>query len=467
MDASFDRVVIGGRVVTADGVQEIEIGVKGGKITAIGSGLEREGAEIVDARGKIVMPGGVDVHVHLNEPGLGHWEGFAAGTASLAAGGTTTYFDMPLNGRPPTVTERNFRLKRELADGNNVVDYGLWGGLMPGYIGSLEELAEVGVVGFKAFMSATGTTEPDDFREVDDESLLLGMREIARLGGILALHAEDEALVSRLAAESQAAGLTGPYDFSASRPIEAEVNAVRKALSYGAETGCRLHFVHMSSAAALGIIQEAKQRGMDVSSEVCAHHLLLTEDDLAAIGPAAKCAPPLRDPGEVERIWGSLVRGEIDMIASDHSPSPLYMKEGVDFFAAWGGISGAQHRMELIIDEAHLRRGIPLHRIAEWLSSNPAQRFGVADRKGRIAVGLDADFVLFAMGEERVIMKNELLYAHPHSPYTGRKVACRVEATYCRGELVYDVARGIVSPGNGVYVSGMSGTAGHGERVAG
>ncbi|MFC5649068.1 allantoinase AllB [Paenibacillus solisilvae] len=453
MNSEFDFIVRNGNLVQQSGVFKLDMGIRDGCITAIEPRLEGGGCPEVDAAGMTVMPGGIDVHVHLNEPGMGHWEGFRTGSASLAAGGTTTYADMPLNGRPPTVTAKTLHHKIELAEGNSAVDYALWGGLMPGYLDRLDELAGAGAIGFKAFMSSPGMTGEDDFREVDDQTLLLGMEAIARLGGILALHAENEEMVSALAEEARQAGRTGAYDYSASRPVEAEVEAVKRALTYAKQTGCRLHFVHMSSVEALAVITAAKRQGMDVTSEVCTHHLILTEDDLAVIGPAAKCAPPLRNQAEIDGLWEALVRGEIDMIASDHSPCPTELKASENFFEAWGGVSGAQHRMELMIDEAYLKRGIPLSKVAELLSGAPADRFGLSERKGRLAAGQDADFVFIDLEHSYRVERAELLYLHPHSPFIGRGIDCKVMATYCRGNLVYAAGSGVPEGREGFFLS--------------
>lgn len=465
MNSEFDFIVRNGSLVLPDGVYKLDMGIREGRIAAIEPLLEG-GCPIVDAASMTVMPGGIDVHVHLNEPGMGHWEGFRTGSAALAAGGTTTYLDMPLNGRPPTVTAKTFFHKIGLADGNSAVDYALWGGLMPGYLDRLDELTEAGAIGFKAFMSSPGMTEEDDFREVDDQTLLRGMEEIARLGGILALHAENETMVAKLAEEAKGAGRTDAYHYSASRPIEAEVEAVSRALSFAKQTGCRLHFVHMSSAEALSIITEAKRQGMDVTSEVCTHHLILTEDDLAAIGPAAKCAPPLRNQTAVEGLWQALIRGEIDIIASDHSPCPTELKASGNFFEAWGGVSGAQHRMELIIDEAYLKRGIPLPKVAGLLCSTPAERFGLSKRKGSLAVGQDADFVLVDLDRSYQVEQAELLYLHPHSPFIGREIGCKVMATYCRGELVYAAGSGVPEQREGAFLKAAVSMTGE-KKVAG
>ncbi|SEN29082.1 allantoinase AllB [Paenibacillus sp. OV219] len=442
--AAYDFILQNTVAVTPEGVVKRDIGVLEGRISAIEAKLQNDSCPVIDAAGLTVMPGGVDVHVHFNEPGMGHWEGFETGSAALAAGGTTTYFDMPLNGRPPTVTASAFEQKLDTALGKSAVDYALWGGLMPGYVDRLGELAESGVIGFKAFMSSPGMPLEDDFRESDEAVLLEGMREVARLGSILALHAEDNELVARLSTIAQAAGYTDAYSYTASRPIAAEVLAVERALSLAEQTGCKLHFVHVSSAVALSKITEARHRGMDVSAEVCTHQLMLTADDLARLGPVAKCAPPLRTGSNMEALWAALIRGEVDMIASDHSPCETLMKEGDDFFAAWGGISGAQHRIELMIDEGHLKRGIPLTLMAELLAGKPAERFGLGGLKGRLEVGMDADFVLIDLKQSYKIETEDLLYLHPHSPFVGREVGCKVMATFCRGQLVYSADQGVL-----------------------
>ncbi|MEC0227292.1 allantoinase AllB [Paenibacillus alba] len=452
MEDLFDLVIRKGTVVLIDDVSQLDIGIRNGKIAALGENLVySEQTPVYDADNLLIVPGVVDAHVHFNEPALGHWEGFATGSASLAAGGCTTYIDMPLNGVPPTVRLGALERKLEAAEGSSTVDYALWGGLVPGNVGNLQELAEAGVIGFKAFMSCPGGEGEDIFAEVDDLTLLEGMKEIARLGLVLALHAESEEIVSKLAVQAQLEGKREPLDFVATRPIAAELEAVSRALYYAEQTGCKLHFVHISSAEAVQVIEEAKARGLDVTVETCPHYLVLTSADLDRLGPVAKCAPPLRTAEDQDRLWEAVIGGKLDMLASDHSPCPSSMKQG-DFFEAWGGISSAQSSLELMLDEGHLRRDVPLPLLARMLSTEPAKRFGLYPRKGEISLGADADLALVDMKLSYSLQASDLLYRHKHSPYVGKTFGCRVKATFLRGAQVYGLHEGVVGETEGAWL---------------
>ncbi|MFD1885867.1 allantoinase AllB [Paenibacillus wenxiniae] len=444
----FDTVIVGGTVVFPEAIQRCDIGIRQDKIVYIGEihphELQRT-EHIIDANELHVMAGMIDAHVHLNEPGLGDWEGFVTGSSALAAGGCTTFLDMPLNGIPPTVTVDALQQKVQAAQDATYIDYACWGGLVPGKLEHLEPLAEAGVCGFKAFMSAPGDPDEEAFRNVDDETLLEGMRRIARTGQVLALHAEYEPIVSQLTAECVAEQRFTPADYTASRPIAAEVAAVKQALHYAQETGCKLHFVHISSAEAVHMIQDARAKGMDVTLETCPHYLALTDGDLEQIGAAAKCAPPLRSAAQQEQLWHCVASGEIDMITSDHSPCPSTLKTGAtNMFEAWGGISGAQHSLELMLEEGYLRRNLPLTLITRLLSLEPARRFGLLPHKGELRVGADADLVLVNLQAGYQIEQDDLYYRHKHSPYIGRELHCRVEQTMSRGRIVYTREHGIV-----------------------
>ncbi|WP_438445213.1 allantoinase AllB [Gorillibacterium sp. sgz5001074] len=457
MGWSLDRIVKNGRVLIADDMMEWDIGIKDGRIARLAPSIPASEAKErpVDAGGCWVLPGVVDAHVHLNEPGMGHWEGFAAGSSALAAGGVTTYIDMPLNGLPPTVDLRALELKLKAAsEAGSAVDYALWGGLVPGNLDRLEELHRAGVAGFKAFLSAPGGEGEEAFREVDDVTLFEGMARIAKLGGVLALHAESESITSRLGSRAVAEGRLSARDFAASRPVLAEVEAVGRALLFAEMTGCAVHFVHISSASAVERIHKAREHGLNVSVETCPHYLALKEEDMEELGPVAKCAPPLRSEREQEKLWDAVRKGRIDLIASDHSPCPTELKtvgEG-GFFGAWGGISGAQSTLELMVTEGTLKRGIPLSRISRMLSYAPARRFGLYPRKGAIAVGADADLVLLDPNRSYTLQPEHLLYRHRHSPYIGYTFGARVTATLCRGVMVYELDRGILAPGKGTWL---------------
>lgn len=453
--ATLDTVIINGMVVLRGEVRQLDIGIRDGVIVELADKLEAGHARIIDAGGQYVLPGAVDVHVHFNEPGMGHWEGFATGSAALAAGGVTTYVDMPLNGAPPTVHAAALEQKLEAAKGQSYVDYALWGGLVPGNKDQLEALAEAGVVGFKAFLSSPGGEGEDIFREVDDLTLYEGMKRIAALGGVLALHAESDSLTSRLAQRAQSAGLTSALDFAASRPVLAELEAVNRALFYARHTGCALHFVHISSEASIELIDRAKAAGMNVTVETCPHYLALTENDMQTLGPVAKCAPPLRNEAEQQRLWSAVQEGRVDVVASDHSPCPIGMKEpeSGSFFDAWGGISGAQSTLEVMLHEAHVLKGMPLTELMEMLSYRPAKRFGLEHRKGEIRIGADADLVVVDPKANYTLQTEQLYSRHKHSPYVGRTFSWRVAITLCRGQEVYHVRNGLVGAlGHGQWV---------------
>ncbi|MBW4085695.1 allantoinase [Paenibacillus sp. S150] len=455
MEESYELIIRNGDVVLPGEVRKLDVGVKDGKITALGLGLQAAAeTAVIDAGGQYVLPGMIDMHVHFNEPAFGHWEGFRSGSAALAAGGCTCYADMPLNGNPPTVNKAALQLKADAASGNSAVDYVLWGGLVPGNLEDLEELAAAGVTGFKAFISNPGGFGEGRFREVDDETLYQGMQKIAGLGGILALHAESEDITAVLSAAAARSGKTGARDFAASRPEAAELEAVSRALLYSERTGCRLHFVHISTAAAIEMIHEAKLRGLDVTAETCPHYLTLTEDSMEQLGPVVKCAPPLRSPEEQERLWEVLAGGQIDLIASDHSPCPPELKLDPDltFFEAWGGISGAQSSLELMFHEGVHVRGLPVSQISALLSELPARRFGLNHRKGSIALGLDADLVLLNPQASYTLAAEDLLYRHKHSPYTGMTLSCKVTATICRGNVVYTADQGVILADGGEWL---------------
>jgi len=436
----WDVIVSGGNAVFRDRVCVADIGIRDGRIVAVAPLLEGEAGMRIDASGKWVLPGVVDMHVHLDEPGMGHWEGFVTGSEALAAGGCTSYADMPLNGLPPTVNvpALTLKLEAEEASGGSRVDFALWGGLVPGNLDDLERLAAAGVVGFKAFMSSPGDTGEGCFRNVDDETLYAGMKKIAALGKVLAIHAESEPIVSALGAAKLEAEALTMRDYLDSRPPQAEIEAVRTALELAARSGCPLHIVHVSTPEAIRLIGEAKRAGVDVTAETCPHYLAFTDEDVFRIGAEAKCSPPIRGAAEREELWRLLAEGEIDLVASDHSPCPPELKEtkGGDAFGIWGGISCAQSTLELVLSEGWIKRGIPLPALSRALSTAPAERFGLKG-KGAIEIGYDADLAIVDPCGGYVLEAADLKYRHPHSAYEGYAFGCRVEATLLRGSPVY------------------------------
>jgi allantoinase len=421
-----DLIVRGGRVVTNSGVTVADVAVDGGRITAVGPDLGSTGAEEIDASGLHVFPGGIDSHVHFNEPGRTEWETISRGSAALAAGGYTAFIDMPLNNLPVTVDSPAFDLKLEAATSSSLVDFGLWGGLVPDNLDRIAELTERGVMGFKAFMCPSGI---DEFPACDDSTLLEGMKRIAQLGSILLVHAEDPRI---LEAKAQSASGNGARDFVRSRPPEAEWEAISGAVSLAAETGCRLHVVHVSTARGVEMINEARARGVDVSGETCAHYLLYVEDDLERLGGLGKCAPPFRADDDRRGLWQMLADGRLPIVVSDHSPSTIALKQGADFFKLWGGISGCQSTRQLLL--AMDRLDLPT--IAAVTATNVARRFGIAD-KGDVVPGFDADLWLVDLAHQDVVRGNDLLYRNQFSAHEGHPIRGRTVRTMVRGRTVF------------------------------
>ena len=423
-----DLVVRGGNVVTPDGQRHADVAIEDGRIVEIGADLPGAREEI-DARGLAVLPGMIDVHLHFNEPGRTEWEGAASGSRGLAAGGGTLFFDMPLNSTPCTVNAREFDCKRAALEAASVTDFGLWGGLVPGSVSEMAEMAARGVVGFKAFMCDSGLPE---FPRADDATLLDGMREAVALGLPVAVHAESQELTSALARQARGRGVR---DFLASRPLVAELDAIQRALLFADDTGATLHIVHISSGRGVALAAEARARGVDVSIETCAHYLWFTEEDIERLGALAKCAPPLRPAANRDALWDEVAKGHVDIVASDHSPTVPAMKGG-DFMAAWGGIAGVQSTLAVLLDRGHHARGLPLTRIAELVSTEPARRFRIA-HKGSLVVGYEADLVLADLATTFTLEGNALHQRHKTSPYVGASFRGLVRRTIRRGETIF------------------------------
>jgi allantoinase len=438
---SFDLVIRGARVVGDIDHGQIDVGLADGLIAALGPELAGPATEEIDATGLHLLPGVVDAHVHMNEPGRADWEGFDSGTRALAAGGATAAIDMPLNAHPPTVTGAAFDEKRRRLERSALVDVALWGGLVPGGLDAMDELAARGVVGFKAFMCSSGI---DDFPGVDDLTLYEGMCRAASLGLPVAVHAESEAITAGLAQRARSEGRTAMRDFVASRPAVAELEAITRAITLARESGCSLHVVHVSTGRGVALVAAARAGAVDVSCETCPHYLVLTEEDAEVLGNVAKCAPPLRPRGEREALWRALADGTLPMVASDHSPAPWELKRGADAFAAWGGVSGCQTMLPLLLSEGCGARGLSLELIAAATSGYVARRFGLP-AKGRLEPGADADIVLVDLAAAHELSADDLHYRHRHTPYLGRTLGARVARTLARGRTVFADGR-IVGP---------------------
>ncbi|MGY2896098.1 allantoinase AllB [Deinococcus sp. UYEF24] len=435
----LDLIIRGGQVVTPGGVERLDIGIEGGKIAAVQPEVSEVARAEHDATGLHVLPGGVDLHVHFNEPGRSDWEGLHTGTSALLAGGGTTFGDMPLNSDPPLLNAAQFAAKLEAAQAHAHADFALWGGLTPLNVDRLPELAEAGVLGFKAFMSNSGIAE---FPAADEATLHAGMVQAARLGLTVAVHAESDELTGRLSAELDHPGASW-RDYLNSRPVQAELEAIRLALALARETGCRLHVVHVSSGEGAALIAEARAAGVDVSAETCPHYLSFTEDDLERVGAALKCAPPLRPKDVQDELWASVVRGDLQTIGSDHSPCSPDLKTSSNPFEIWGGIAGVQSSLPALLTHGS-RHGLTLPRLAELIAQAPARRFGL-NTKGEIAPGFDADLALVDLGVSARLEASQLLNRWPEtSPYVGQTLTGRVVSTWLRGGQAY--AGGKVDP---------------------
>jgi allantoinase len=423
-----DLVIRGGTLVLHGRSTSADVAIEDGRIAEVGPELAG-GSRDIDARGLFVLPGVIDVHVHFNEPGRTHWEGAATGSRALAAGGGTLFFDMPLNSTPCSVNAREVDRKREALERASIADFGLWGGLVPGAVGEMAEMAGRGVIGFKAFMCDSGLPE---FPRADDETLHDGMAEAARLQLPVAVHAESHEITQSLSRRMQGRGVR---NFLESRPVSAETEAIGRALELARETGAALHIVHVSTGRGVSLAAEARANGVNVSIETCPHYLWFTEADVERLGTIAKCAPPLRAAEHHQALWDGLVAGDIDIVASDHSPTEPSMKAG-DFLSAWGGIAGVQSTLPVLLDRGYHDRRLPLERIAELVATSPARRFRIA-RKGTIEPGNDADLVLIDVAGSFTLEKDDLQQRHKMSPYIGGTFRGTVRATLRRGETIF------------------------------
>jgi allantoinase len=428
---TYDLVVRAGRAVLPAGETGCAIAVRDGRIaaiTALDAPLDTA-AEIRLTDEEVLLPGLVDTHVHVNEPGRTAWEGFATATAAAAAGGVTTIVDMPLNSIPPTCEVAALELKRQHALGRCAVDVGFWGGAIPGNVADLRPLHEAGVFGFKCFLLPSGV---DEFPPLDAPGLRTAMREIASFDGLLVAHAEDESSIDE-----------APHDrayrsFLRSRPPEAERRAIATLLAAAEETGCRVHVVHLSSAEALPMLAEARGAGVAVTVETCPHYLTFTAEQIPDGATEYKCCPPIRDEANRELLWQGLRNGLIDCVVSDHSPCIPELKRlpAGDFGEAWGGIASLQLGLPAVWTAAR-ERGIELATVVGWLAERPAALIGLSD-KGKLAVGTAADLCVFAPDDWFVVEPALLRHRHPVTPYAGRRLSGVVRRTWLRGNEITD-----------------------------
>jgi allantoinase len=449
-----DTAIVGGVAVAPSGAFPATITITGGRVAALLDPREPPNAvEVIDAHARLVLPGCIDPHVHFDEPGRTHWEGFETGTRSAAAGGVTTVIEMPLNSIPPTTDAHAFRVKHDAIGRKAAVDYALWGGLVTDNVDALQDLHRAGAAGFKAFMTETGT----EFARADDGVLWDGMRRIAAWDAVVGVHAENHDLTVRLRASLERAGRREMRDWAAARPPEAELEAVQRAILLAHAARCRLHIVHLSLPDGGVRIAAARRAGHRVTVETCPHYLVLDEDAALRLGPVAKCAPPLRSREAVEGLWRQVLDGTIDCIASDHSPCPPEEKAkgSENIWAAWGGITGVQTLLPLLFSEGVRRRGLSLDRLAALVATNAARIFGLFPRKGAILPGADADLVVLDPNREWTVTADRLLYRHPQTPYLGWRITGWVERVLVRGTTVYLDGEVVAPAGHGMLVRGV------------
>ena len=418
------RVITGGECVPAT------VCVSGDRIGDVASFDDRNAGRVIDVGDSVVMPGVVDTHVHVNEPGRTEWEGFATATRAAAAGGVTTILDMPLNSIPATTSVEALRVKRDVARALATVNAEFIGGVVPGNGNEIDALCDAGVRAFKCFLTPSGV---DEFPNVGEDDLRVALPILARRGVPLMVHAELPSLIH----DAPAGGSRSYAAYLASRPPEAEVEAIRLLIRLNATHQARLHIVHVSSARSVQVIREARAGGMPISCETCPHYLTFAAEEIPDGATEYKCAPPIRGRAERDALWRALISGDIQLVASDHSPCPPAMKRSDgDFFAAWGGIASLQLSLPAVWTGAR-ERGVPLAKVATWMCEQTSALAGLSEKKGKIAPGCDADLVVWNPDACFRVEPATLRHRHPITPYSGRDLYGVVQETYVGGRCIF------------------------------
>jgi allantoinase len=445
---SADLYLKNAQIVTEAAIFSGGVVVEDGKITRVISGpADVDAGETIDVQGKLLLPGVVDGHAHFNQPGRDHWEGYRTGTMAAAAGGVTSVLEMPLNSTPPTISAELLSHKREVVRSEAVIDYAQWGGLVDDNLDDLAGMNAEGVIGFKAFMSASGV----DFERLDDDLIYAGLLKMKELGNVVGLHAENETVTAYLGNKIRATGRTDRASWYESRPPETELEAVVRACYWAKVTGGNLQVVHVSIPEGLRAVASAKAEGAHVTAETCPHYLFFDHQDFERIGPAAKCAPPIRSRATVEAMWQCVKDGLVDTIGSDHSPCSWDEKEkGMDdIWKAWGGISGIQLLLPALLTAGVHEHGLALTDLVRLISGNPARLFGLYPQKGAIQPGADADLALVDIDKDWTLSADQLFYKNKHSAYVGYTFKGQVQRTLVRGVTVYQDGEIKVEPGFG------------------
>jgi allantoinase len=436
-------------VVTEGGAFQGGVAVRDGMIAeVVAGGVEVCADEVLDLEGHVLLPGLVDCHAHFNDPGRAHWEGYQTGSMAAAASGITTVMDMPLNSTPSTISRQTLALKREAVKNSPVVDIAQWGGLVNNNLDDLNDLVDDGVVACKGFMCFSGI---DDFKHITDDFLYAGLKKLGELGSVVGVHAENDFLTAYLTQQLQESGRIDRAAWCEAHPPFEELEAIQRASYWAKVSGGSLHVMHVTIPEGIQHIAAAQRDGVNVTSETCAHYLFFDQDDYERIGPAAKCGPPIRPREVVEALWACVLEGIVDVISSDHSPCNWEEKEkGMEnIWQAWGGISGIQTILPVMLTEGYHKRGLSLPSIVRMMAANPARIFGLYPKKGGIIPGADADFSIVDLEREWTLSKDQLFYKNQHSAYVGYSFKGKVLKTIVRGVTVYDNGKFLVKPGFG------------------
>jgi allantoinase len=441
-----DLYLRNGTIVTESGTFRGGIAASDGKISHMVHGdLSIDAEQTIDLAGKVLLPGIIDAHTHFSEPGR-DFEGYRTGSMAAAAGGVTTVFDMPLNDLPPTTDRATITKKRAMAEGQSIIDYAFWGGLIDNNLDKLEELNDEGVVAFKAFMRTVA-----DFPRIDDDLMYAGLKKIAAFDNMLGVHAENEFVTSFLRDKLKSEGRIDRKAWNDSRPPEQEIEAISRAIFWAKATGARLYICHISVAAAVDVVKRARQEGFRIAGETCSHYLFFDVEDYVEVGPRLRAAPPIRSADDVEALWASVLRGDVDVISSDHSPfPPQRYEQGLNnVWEGGGGVMGLQSMLPAVITAGVHQRGMPWELVARLMSSNPARIFGVYPQKGALLPGSDADFTVVDADREWTLSADDLFYRHKMSPYVGHKFKGAVTQAVVRGKIVFSDGKITADPGHG------------------
>lgn len=460
--AVADLAIVGGTIATDYGVFKANLAARDGRIVLIDDpGNEVPAArQVIDADGLVVAPGGIDPHTHFWEPGpYDYREDFEGGTKSCAAGGVTTTLEHPLS-VPPVRDAATLKAKQLVAERKSVIDFGLWGGLLPETADQLEEMHALGAVAFKGFMLDSGA----DYPWVDDGYLMTGLQTAARLGAIIGVHAESDALAAREARRLQRAGREDGRAIAESRSPFSEYEAMARAILLAKESGARLHIVHVSIADGVDLVQQARAAGVQVTAETCAHYLHFDWSALDKHGAYAKCKPPLRSPDNTAAMWDHVIAGRIDFIASDHSPYTHEEKKLGIWDAPWG-MTGAQTMIPIVINGGLIGRDWNLQDFVRFTSTNAARNFGLYPRKGTIRVGSDCDLMLIDLAKNWTVKAEDLFSKQKWSLLEGETLRGRIMKTIVRGRVVYDDGEITVEPGYGQFVNPRTIQATTGSRT--